>query len=309
MPGLQTLRGVLPDEEVSLLESVRTHATGAPLEPQPASRPAVIFSHGDQMNGFLYSNLIEDLASHGYIVLAVDHPGRALVVTYPNGTAVTYSEVGRPADGSPQYATALSQHLRRQLAEREADLRFVRTEFGKGARPTLAPPRRVGALGHSNGGLAAALLCQAPAVVDACINLDGRLDAAPYVSGSDKQPPSKPFLYVTKPFRPLTDEELRREGMTRDQAALSLAAANERDLRLLADAGQAYRVLIRQAEHSSFSDEPLLRNPSLVANLRMTALVRRTVRGFFDATLASPAKPFDMPENADLQFTPPVPRR
>jgi hypothetical protein len=129
------------------------------------------------------------------------------------------------------------------------------------------------------------------------------------VLGSGKQPPSKPFLYVTKPFRPLTDEELRREGMTREQAALSQAAANERDLRLLADAGQAYRVVIRQAEHSSFSDEPLLRNPSLVANRRLTELIRQTVRGFFDATLALPAKPFDMPENANLQFTPPMPTR
>ena len=309
IPDLRPARAVLTNEEVAALESARTHAGEAPFGMRPTSRfPALIFSHGDQMNAFLYSNVHEDLASRGYVVIAVDHPGQALFVTYPDGSAVEYAASG-PAPDAPGYAAALSQYLRRRLSEREADLRFVRAHLGdievRGRRLRSVLSGRTGAFGHSIGGLAAAALCQAPMVVDACINMDGRLDAAPYLTASGKKPPAKPFLYLTKPIRALTDEELQREGLTREQSTRAEAQTDARDLRLLANAGPpAYRAVVLLADHTTFSDEPLVRDPSDARSRRLMGIVREYVRKFFDSTLsAGSGKRFDMTSDNDVRFT------
>jgi hypothetical protein len=68
---------------------------------------------GRATNAFLYSNILEELATHGYIVAAVDHPGAALFVAYADGVTVPYSETGRPTPGDPGYAAALRQYLQR----------------------------------------------------------------------------------------------------------------------------------------------------------------------------------------------------
>ena len=58
-----------------------------------AERPVIIASHGSC--GTIDNNvsLYRDLASHGYIVLAVGHPGQAASVTYENGKSVGPSGV------------------------------------------------------------------------------------------------------------------------------------------------------------------------------------------------------------------------
>jgi hypothetical protein len=43
---------------------------------------------------------------------------------------------------------------------------------------------RLGALGHSDGGMVATRLCQEAPVVDACLNMDGRAAGAPIVNAT-----------------------------------------------------------------------------------------------------------------------------
>ena len=197
----------------------------------------------------------------------------------------------------------------RFVAGHLGDVVVIELVDGQALAAMLSGP--MGAFGHSSGGLAATALCQAPAIVGACINMDGRLDAAPYIRTSGRGAPSRPFLDLTKPFRPLTEAELKQEGLTREEATRTLVQTNEQDLRLLAKAGPpAYRVIIQLAAHESFSDEPLLRDPGNATNIRVLELIRRAVRGFFDSALApSPGKWFEMPSSADIQFTVVTPKR
>ena len=53
---------------------ISSHASeGAQTTPKPKRLPVVIFSHGNGSTGFNYSALIEDLASNGYVVAAIEH--------------------------------------------------------------------------------------------------------------------------------------------------------------------------------------------------------------------------------------------
>src|SRR5262249_2095411 len=130
--------------------------------------------------------------------------------------------------------------LRDRIADLAADLRFVRDQVRRleirGRRLEDVVSERIGAFGHSSGGLAAGLLCQQPPLVDAGLNMDGRWAATPIVTGAGISVPSKPFMYVTKPFRTLTDSELQAQGLTRDQAANAQNETWVRDGRLLGSA-------------------------------------------------------------------------
>jgi dienelactone hydrolase len=283
MEGLDRARGSVTEEELSLLETTGTHSTAAaPAVPASRRFPVLLFSHGEQTNAFLYSNLHEDLASRGYIVVGVEHPGAALFVAYPDASAVLYSE---------------AEDLSERVGERAADLRFVRdrirTLVVSGRRLADISSERVGVFGHSAGGIASALLCQQPPLADACLNLDGRLNAAPFTVGVETSPPLRPFMYITKPFRTLSDAELHAEGIKREEATSTQANTWARDGRLLASAGPpSYRVTLHHAEHGSFSDEPLLRDPKDATSLKLMTMIRDLVAQFFDTTLADGERRF-----------------
>jgi dienelactone hydrolase len=276
MEGLDRAGQSVTEEELGLLQLTETHSVAAaPAVPTSRRFPVLLFSHGEQTNAFLYSSLHEDLASRGYVVVGVDHPGAALFVAYPDGSVAPYSE---------------DANLSERVAERAADLRLVRDRLRtlviRGRRLEDVASERVGVFGHSAGGIASALLCQQPPVADACLNLDGRLNAAPFKVGARISPPSRPFMYITKPFRTLSDAELSAEGITREQATSTQANTWARDGRLLASAGPpSYRVTLHDAEHSSFSDEPLLLDAEDTKSLKLMTMIRGLVAQFFEATL------------------------
>ena len=56
--------------------------TGAPL-------PVLLFSHGYTAHPSAYTALLEDLASHGYVVLSVVHPYEAMAAALADGRVVT----------------------------------------------------------------------------------------------------------------------------------------------------------------------------------------------------------------------------
>jgi redox-regulated HSP33 family molecular chaperone len=57
--------------------------------------PVVLFSTGYGVERQLYTGLVQDLASHGYVVAAIDHPHDANIVAFPDGHAVRIGKVGQ----------------------------------------------------------------------------------------------------------------------------------------------------------------------------------------------------------------------
>ena len=63
--------------------------------PRAGGWPVVLFSTGYGLERQLYTGLVEDLASHGYVVVAIDHPHDANIVAFPDGHTVSIGNVGR----------------------------------------------------------------------------------------------------------------------------------------------------------------------------------------------------------------------
>ncbi len=74
----------------------------------------VLFSPGFGTERQLYTGLTEDLASHGFVVVAIDHPHDANIVTFPDGHSVVRGHIAETQ------AT-----INKALKVRVADTRFV----------------------------------------------------------------------------------------------------------------------------------------------------------------------------------------
>jgi predicted dienelactone hydrolase len=128
----------------------------------------------------LYASLIEDLVTHGYVVVAIDHTYDAAVVTMLDGGTAYANTSWQPsdtADASTMWDT-YDQHIETWVA----DARFVLDQVTtwQSADPQgLVTGRldldRVGMFGHSYGGATAAQCCALDARFKAGINLEGTL--------------------------------------------------------------------------------------------------------------------------------------
>ncbi|WP_427164221.1 alpha/beta hydrolase family protein [Streptomyces sp. C1-1] len=171
-----------------------THAhLAAPVDGGRCGRPVVLYSPGLRSDRSLGTVLIEELASHGYLIVAIDHTHDADQVEFPGGRVETFAITGDIDDAL----------IAKALAVRTADTRFVldqltalnagdNTDAGRRPLPpTLAGAfdlSRVGMLGHSLGGATAAAATRADRRLSAGVNLDGSL-LPPVTAGTDR-----PFL-------------------------------------------------------------------------------------------------------------------
>jgi dienelactone hydrolase len=239
-----------------------THArVGAP--PRPGRRPVLLYSPGGGDPRTLGTSLAADLASHGFVVVAVDHPGDASEVELPGGRL--RSTVFR---GDPRADLAT---WRTMTGARVADLRFV-----AGALPAALPadlartldPRRIGVYGHSAGGTAAASLLAADRRVAAAVNLEGYLD----------DPAGAPL--------PVAERGARRPlALVTTGAFPDMAAAWSVTIRR--SAGRATRHAVPDAAHWVFADYAALA-PDLQARGLMPAAAREALVGTIPPAVSIP---------------------
>jgi hypothetical protein len=147
--------------------------------------PVVLFSTGYGVERQLYTGLVQDLASHGYVVAAIDHPHDAGIVSFPDGHTVSIGKVGESPD-------AISD----ALTVRVADTRYVLdalTRLTRGTRTGafsgMLDLDHVGMFGHSLGGATAAATMLIDRRLDAGLDMDGLLFGKVAVTGL-----RKPFM-------------------------------------------------------------------------------------------------------------------
>jgi predicted dienelactone hydrolase len=207
--------GVTP----ALLRGVKLNATAnaAPLQ-RRGGWPVVLFSPGFGVERELYSGLVEDLASHGFVVVAIDHPHDAGIVEFPDGRVVI---------------PASQMDITRALTVRVADTRFVLTELARLARSGVFAGRldlgHIGMFGHSLGGAAAASTMLVDRRVRAGADLDGLLFGRVRASGL-----SRPFLLMNG--EPGFAADPNRAGFWKKLH------------------GPHYAVDVKRAQHFAFSD-------------------------------------------------------
>ena len=254
----------------------------SPLDAQPVRAenpfPVVILSPGNATNIEFYSSLASEIASHGYIVLGINHPYDVPAVRLSNGEIAPYNK-GQWSLSPEDHQTYSAERIKIRAADLLYALERLEDMNATGPFAGTMDPDSVAAAGHSLGGITASEACKADLHFKACINFDGIQKGGPFSTEDTAIPPEQPFLFLTKESQ-LSPRILERfEAMT-----------------------ESYWVEVHGASHQSFTDGPLLQ-PSLLpvpnqADLLM-GLIRNYTVAFLDQTLKG--KPSDLLKMVDRE--------
>ncbi|PWH13497.1 MAG: hypothetical protein DDG60_10195 [Anaerolineae bacterium] len=161
--------------------------------------PVLVFVHG--WNGFRQQAtfLMEDLASHGYIVASLDLPYGARMVVFPDGSVAPNNPAALPrSDG---LSTEEYEAIARKLVEQwSGDVGYTLDILAQlNANPTeslynLLDMEKVGVFGHSTGGGATIQFCGSDARCKAGLTYDAFM--RPVGLEVLQNGTSQPFLYV-----------------------------------------------------------------------------------------------------------------
>ncbi|MBE9045782.1 serine hydrolase [Pleurocapsales cyanobacterium LEGE 10410] len=171
---------ILPEEFTDITQSIPTNSvTNAPVAEAKSEYPVLIFSHG--FSGLPELNTIkaEELASQGYIVVALNHTYDSTVNLFPDGRVIPQSPKFGGFFGVGENPDLLAQSVN----IRAEDAQFVLDkleEIDAGDDPTglfggKLDLERVGIAGYSLGGATAAKVLAEDSRFKAGINLDGAL--------------------------------------------------------------------------------------------------------------------------------------
>ncbi len=304
----------------------------APILPQAIHLPVVIYSHGYTSFAGQNTALMEDLASHGYIVYSIQHTYDSAPTVFPNGDVIESdpkmmeemmgslepSQALKDAFAGKTYAIRRSGHLQNRdesfaqnnrLAVRSAkiwqdDRIFVLDELARGAVPTnvvevvaAGTYAATGQMGMSFGGSTTGGVCMADPRCAAGINLDG---GDYHYSPFGKNMPV-PFMMFYSDFQQIADlmsdgESVEGHGFNDFSYERHETAGLRKDV---------VRLKVNDVSHLGVSDFTLfmrtpIRNPVLgsIDAHDMIQIQNDFVRGFFDTHIRGMDVNFP-----DAQFT------
>ncbi len=217
-----------------------------PIETNEGPFPVIIFSHGYDGVYQIYTSLIEDLVSHGYVIASINHPYIAGVTVFPDNRTIPVSQI--PTD--PEEAEAWRTLGLRSVVEDAKYVLNILTDwnatdpFYQGTMDL----NQVGMYGHSFGGGGTAICCYEDSRFKAGLTLDG-FSSSESISGGL----ATPFLMMVTQDRYNNDTilDLIWENLT----------------------GNAYLVGIEGSQHYSYSDVGILLK-------HLLPLVPPTILGF-----------------------------
>jgi dienelactone hydrolase len=152
----------------------------------PGRFPVLIFSPGFGAETAYYTSLLEDIASHGYVIAALWHP-YSLAVEFADGRLVPAGDLDSQVNDA---------NIEKTAAVWATDAKFTLDTLEKLNQddPLLAghlDMDHVGAFGHSFGGAAAAEIAHDDTRVAAAIDMDGTLFGVVAQTGL-----TKPFMVM-----------------------------------------------------------------------------------------------------------------
>lgn len=260
------------------------------------ARPVLLYAPGLADPRTIGTGVAQDLASRGYVVVAVDHTGEASEVEFPGGRVSTIAMPMTPEEAARSVRTA--------VAARVADNAFVLDELealAAGRNPDVDGRELpdglgralgldlVGAYGHSAGGAVAVESMYEDRRIDSAVNLDGNLN---YYPEGDEPGELFPVAQhgVDRPVLLLGSELGRDADIDRSWSALlSQQAAPTRRLQLARAAHHVFTDYAGQGPQlaaaglMSPADRDALVGP--IAPAESVPAVRDYVASFFDKEL------------------------
>jgi pimeloyl-ACP methyl ester carboxylesterase len=240
---------------------------------------------------------IEELASHGYIVAAIDQPTIVAAVRFPDGRVVTYDD-----RWAPPHSAFMDDHLAylaRDVGAALDHLAAINREDPSGTLTGRLDLSRVGLVGHSFGAIVGAEACHLDPRLGAAVLEDARMPADVVHDGLHQ-----PAMFITRDADTMRLERRTAGGWPEsdiEETLTTIRAVYER-LR-----GEGFHVQVPGMFHLDMTDAALLSPfvpwPGLVGplgagrvhrivNAYSLAFFERELRGRRPALLDGPSERF-----------------
>ncbi|MEK5182981.1 MULTISPECIES: alpha/beta hydrolase [Paenibacillus] len=251
----------LPEFLFSGLKLANTHAiANAGLADTETKYPVLLFSHG--FMGYKNQNTfqVEQLASHGYIVVGIEHAYSSVASVFPDKSVVTFDSEGKTGYEQMKYSF---MDRRNEVWVEDAKFVLDQMETLSADDPSGLFTGRIdlehmGMFGHSFGGATTVQMLMDDQRIQAGIDMDGVLYGEKRIPADGLK---KPFLLMS------ADDTLKGVDQTSDAEIAALrtdrkeitAYYNELFARYEpVTAGGNYWLTFKQSKHISFSDLYLL---------------------------------------------------
>ncbi|HBU81010.1 MAG TPA: alpha/beta hydrolase [Paenibacillus sp.] len=145
--------------------------------------PLLVFSHGAFGIKTSNTSTFTELASHGYVVVSIDHPYHSFYTVSEDGKVVTINpEYMQEFNNANKGGYSLGEYLelnQKWMKLRTDDMDFVmdtileQAEQKKDSVYERIDTQKIGVFGHSMGGTASVALSRERDDIDAVVNIDG----------------------------------------------------------------------------------------------------------------------------------------
>jgi predicted dienelactone hydrolase len=248
-------RRLIPTGMFSHLGLLKTHAVrDVAIAPPTSPYPVILYT--PSWSGYRTDNTFQtqELASHGFVVIGLEHPCSVPMAVYPSGRVI-YSNLSSDYASSDAALATLLRVGEEQLILRTQDIQFVLDRLQQLNQHELFDGafdlNKIGIFGHSFGGAAAAQACEIDRRLKAGINMDGLLFGSAAQHGA-----AQPFLFMNSDYpRPTSTELTSSDGSLRRSKQTDEWGYQQRD-RWFRDWGGENLTLLG-SEHMNFSDLPL----------------------------------------------------
>ncbi len=292
--GFATKYG-LPKSTFNYLDAINTHTYESPAV-EEGKFPILIFSHGLYSKASGYYALIENIVSHGYIVLNINHTYESTGSLFPNGdlklfhkdydkehnnqdmadmvwnAMQAFDKANSPKEKLKSIEFLIRNYYGAEITKRwSSDISLVIDELENWNTNSFLAQHldtsKIGAFGHSQGGSAAT-----QALID-----DNRINAAMNVDGTQwgtiiDTSLTKPFALFSSDFPPTHPDFNKYLFSDRSRSDF-------------------YDIKVLESRHASFMDIPLMLNLPLINEsgsidpLTGYKITNDFIRGFFDKYL------------------------
>lgn len=258
--------------------------------------PLVLFSHGAFGVRASNTSTYIELASHGYVVCALDHPYHSFFSKSNEGsiTLVSMDFMQEVMDSNktnvytPESEYALFQ---KWMGLRAGDLSFVLDTILKNVGTDmdsvyqLIDGNRIGVMGHSMGGAASVLMGRLYPSIGAVVNIDG-----PYFSEIVYNPSTDDFEasgtpYTTPILNIYSDDVWRQLGSNPVYAGNVVVSENENTTQTVYIQGAKHMSLTDLSIVSPFLSEMLQGGRATVDALDCVTTMNEAILDFFNGSL------------------------
>jgi dienelactone hydrolase len=225
----------------------------------PGGFPVILFSPGFLGVNFLNTFYGLEFASHGFIVIGINHPGSCMSTILADGSQIGIEKgvlegFDRPELLMSQVTIDRANELLMVLDKVISTNSDVNSLLYQSINVD-----RIFAAGHSAGGSASFAACGTERRISRSVNFDGFF----YMNEIDINP-NKEFLLI----QPDRENYVSKGGKSQIKFDLMMEKDRTR-INILANNQNFHRLVLQLATHVSFSDLPLIINPSLTKPINL----------------------------------------